>query len=267
MQVISFRVFNDHSQVLLIVGIYGACRRQELTNLSTKNITDEGDFVIIKIVETKTHHNREFTITHHLNIFRKYSALRTESTKHDRFFVNYRNGKCSSQPVGINTIGGIPKVIAEYLNLKDPHLYTGHCFRRSSASILADCGASMSTIKRFGGWKSTVVAEGYIESSLGNKCRVANNILGNEISQMPSTSTAVRSVINQTSSNDPNIVNISQQITAVQYEKVNVASQQISVNNNNVKLPLMQNCTLNNCTINYYTKCYYYTMFLSLLLF
>ena len=81
----------------------------------------------------------------------KYSALRTKSTKHDRFFVNYRNGRCTSQPEGINTIGGIPKVIAEYLNFKNPEVYTGHCFKRSSVNILADCGASMSTIKRFGG--------------------------------------------------------------------------------------------------------------------
>ena len=184
----------------------------------------------------------------------KYSALRTKSTKHDRFFVNYRNGRCTSQPEGINTIGGIPKVIAEYLNFKNPEVYTGHCFKRSSVNILADCGASISTIKRFGDWKSTVVPEGYIEGSLGNKCRVANNILGNEIVQMPSTSTAVRNLVDQINSNESNIVNISQQVTASnnQYDKVNIASQQICFNNNNVKLPLMQNCTLKNCTINYY---------------
>ena len=69
------------------------------------------------------------------------------------------------------------KPIATYLNLPNPQLYTGHCFRRSSATLLVDAGGDITTLKRHGGWKSTTVAEGYIEESVQNKIKVPNQIL------------------------------------------------------------------------------------------
>jgi integrase len=75
-------------------------------------------------------------------------------------------------------MGAIPKKIAIYLGLPNASEYTGHCLRRSSASLLAEAGASMSMLKRHGGWRSTSVAEGYIESSLENKKMVSKKILG-----------------------------------------------------------------------------------------
>lgn len=62
--------------------------------------------------------------------------------------MTYSEGKCTIQPVGINTFGTFPKKIAKLLNLDDDHLYTGHCFRRSLATMLADSGADIHTLKR-----------------------------------------------------------------------------------------------------------------------
>ena len=59
----------------------------------------------------------------------------------------------------------MPSEIAAYLHLPDPQTYTGHSFRRSSATFLADSGEEITNIKRLGGWKSTTVAEGYVEDS------------------------------------------------------------------------------------------------------
>jgi hypothetical protein len=84
----------------------------------------------------------------------------------------------TAQPVGVNTIGGIPKKIATALGLSEPANYTGHCFRRSSASLLPDAGADMYTLKRHGGWKSDNVAEGYVETSVQNKKIIATKIMG-----------------------------------------------------------------------------------------
>ena len=81
-----------------------------------------------------------------------------------------------SVPVGLNTIGKVPSQIAKYLNLSDPHEYTGHCFRRSSATLLANKGADFLSIKRHGGWRSSTVAEGYVEESIQNKIQVAQTI-------------------------------------------------------------------------------------------
>jgi hypothetical protein len=122
---------------------------------------------------TKTKITREFAITDGniqgiscLDLFRKYMDLRPSQTKHDRFFLTYRGGKCTQQPVGVNTIGGIPKKIATALGLSEPANYTGHCFRRSSASLLADAGADMHTLKRHGGWKSDNVTEKIIATKI-----------------------------------------------------------------------------------------------------
>lgn len=70
----------------------------------------------------------------------------------------------------------MPREIAKYLKLENPELYTGHSFRRTSASLLADSGADMAQIKRHGGWKSDAVAEGYIENSIKNKERTSYRI-------------------------------------------------------------------------------------------
>lgn len=150
----------------------------------TSHLRDEGNIIIVTVPDTKTKIQRIFTITDvesdngvsFLGIIKKYMANRPKEMKHNRLFIYYKNGKCSNQPVGINTIGKFPRIIAEFLKLNNPQEYTGHCFRRSSASLLADSGADITNIKRHGGWKSTTVAEGYIESSIENKRKVGNQI-------------------------------------------------------------------------------------------
>ncbi|KAJ8961035.1 hypothetical protein NQ317_019332 [Molorchus minor] len=60
-----------------------------------------------------------------------------------RFFVKYTREKCINQVAGVYKIRNVPKEIATYLNLLYPETYTGHCFRRSSATLLADAGADI----------------------------------------------------------------------------------------------------------------------------
>ncbi|CAH1377358.1 unnamed protein product [Tenebrio molitor] len=124
-------------KVVLIFRIFGACRREEITNLMRRDVQDKGEFIWITLPNTKTKITREFAITDGniqgiscLDLFRKYMDLRPSQTKHDRFFLTYRGGKCTQQSVGVNTIGGIPKKIATALGLSEPANYTGHCFRR-----------------------------------------------------------------------------------------------------------------------------------------
>lgn len=173
------------AKVVLIVGVFGACRREEITFLKLDAIKDCQSFISVKIPNTKTHVPRMFTITegsidgiNFLDLFRKYAKLRPLNTTHQRFFLTYRSGKCCTLPVGINTIGGMPKKIAEFLGLPNTNEYTGHCFRRSSATMLADSGADMTLLKRHGGWRSSSVAEGYIENSIEQKNEIAKRIIG-----------------------------------------------------------------------------------------
>ena len=175
------------------MGVTGACRANVLYNMQVEHIQYYDGCVQVFVPQTKTKIPRNFTITgNYYNIIKKYTDLRPPNVPNS-FFLNYQNGKCTKQIIGINKFGQMGKTIAEYLQLKNPEKYTGHCLRRSSATLYADGGASMTALKRHGGWKSASVKQ--INSNL-----------------YPSISTTVNNVSSETFSitnnNDMNISNI-----------------------------------------------------------
>lgn len=116
----------------------GACRRHELHKLELRDVENLKSALVVTIKNKKTKTLRKFTVTgKYYNICKKYMDLRPENCVAPQFFVNYANGKCTVQNVGINKLGNMGKKIATYLNLPNPNLYTGHCFRRSTAILLA----------------------------------------------------------------------------------------------------------------------------------
>lgn len=146
----------------MLIGLTGACRRNELRQLSINDIQDQGDMLIIKTPDTRTGKKRIFAITDDMienicamELIRKYLNLRSSNVRHQTFFINYRNGKCSSQVVGVHTFGKIPSLIAKYLQLPNANEYTGHSFRASSASFLMEIGSDIMMLKRYGSWKDT----------------------------------------------------------------------------------------------------------------
>src|SRR5699024_8944062 len=96
-------------------------------------------------------------------------ALRPAHVKTTSLFLNYQNGKYTVQKVGMNKTAGMGKQTAMFLKPKDPELYTGHSFRRSSATICVSGGGDITAVKQLGRWKSTAIAEGYIDDNLSNK--------------------------------------------------------------------------------------------------
>ncbi|KAJ8960468.1 hypothetical protein NQ318_013752 [Aromia moschata] len=132
------------TKVAVAIGVTGACRREELWKLKTDDLKDLNSALLVKIQNTKTKKPRTFTVTGEFyNIYKKYAALRPLDMSENRFFINYRKGECTRQIVGINKFGGMAKQIATFLKLPNPHLYTGHCFRRSSATILVNAGGDL----------------------------------------------------------------------------------------------------------------------------
>jgi integrase len=163
-----------------------------------KDIEDKESLIIVKIPVTKTNISRTFTITNnadekidYFGIYRKYAQLRPKNATSSRLFLNFRNGKCHNQVVGRNTIGSWPKKIAEYLKLENSALYTGHAFRKSSATLLANKGVDVLGLKRHGGWKSSNVAESYVEDCLQNKIEFAEKILHDETFKQKLSTSAV----------------------------------------------------------------------------
>lgn len=165
------------------MGIAGACRCNEVTYLKVDDVQDKGAYLYVTIPDTKTYVSRSFAVMEEgfsvnaVDLCRRYMSLRPASFGHQgRFFLRYANGKCTSQVVGINTMSRIPAAVASFLQLPDASSYSGHSLRRSSATLLANAGADLVAIKRFGGWKSSKVAEGYIDDSLSSKIKAAKMI-------------------------------------------------------------------------------------------
>ncbi|XP_031327417.1 uncharacterized protein LOC116181409 isoform X2 [Photinus pyralis] len=166
-------------KVVLVIGVSGACRCDEMVNMTIDNIEDLGSVIHIKIPDSKTKKPRSFTIIgeKYINLYRKYTSLRPPAMESRRFFLKFQNGKCYRMVMGIHTISNVPKTVATFLKLPDSKLYTGHALRRTSATLLVNGGADITCLKRHGGWRSSTVAEGYLEDSLSNKKETAKKIL------------------------------------------------------------------------------------------
>ena len=82
---------------------------------------------------------------------KKSVALRPTKATKSRFFVNYRDQKCTVLNVGKNKFAGTPKIMAQFLKWPNPILYTGHSFRRTSVTLLADAGGDITDLKQHGG--------------------------------------------------------------------------------------------------------------------
>ncbi|KAJ8909421.1 hypothetical protein NQ315_013331 [Exocentrus adspersus] len=224
----------------LIFGIVGALRREELYKMNYEDINEIENILIITVPDTKTHVTRRFTIIgetpeNNLNliqIYKKYRNQRPINAKSDHFFLQYRNGQCKTQVVGINNFSKIPSLIATYLNLPNPKNYTGHAFRRSSASLLVDSGGDILQLKKHGGWKSSTVAEGYVDDSLQNKMDSAAKIFAGN-SNIKVYDPANKAIGSTTNKNLDNIISSNSLNVANSNTCSNISSSSLQINNAN----------------------------------
>ncbi|XP_044261817.1 uncharacterized protein LOC123009505 [Tribolium madens] len=140
-------------KVVAICGIFGSCRRQEMCDLRLSDIKEKGSILLITIRPCKTEKGRNFAVIDdseipYLQILKKYLSLRPDQVSTDRMFLKYSKGKCIRLVVGMNTFGQCPSLVATYLKLPDAKKYTGHAFRRTSATIMANIGMSVDELKR-----------------------------------------------------------------------------------------------------------------------
>ena len=80
------------------------------------------------------------------------------------------------QPLGKDWFYHYPKDIAKWLNKPNWKQYSGHSICIFGATVYADSGASILKLKKFGGWKSSTVAEEYYSNSRNNKIEAARII-------------------------------------------------------------------------------------------
>lgn len=204
--------------------------------------------MIITLRDTKTKIDRTFVVRDaSFAVVQKYYALRPVDVKTDRFFLNYKNCKCTKQVMGRHKIAQMPKIIATYLEVPHPEQFTGHCFRRSSATILANTGANLITLKRHGGWKSDRVAESYIEESVENKNRITQKI-GQNIN-LKRTSYEFQKA--STSAQEPEEINDEINEEIIQHSNTALELSQTISNIKPGKSVLnFSDCTFHNCHFN-----------------
>ena len=175
-------------KVIAQVGIQGALRVSEMCPLTFEHVTMlPNGTVSVTIKSSKTDlagRGHSFIITANANPrigcvtrLRQYWSL--FPNRSGRFFRKISaHGKPTCQPVGINTMGKIPRFIASYLKLSNVDAFSGHSFRRTSATLLSEQGVSLVELKQHGRWKSSTVAERYVNNTDVAK-KKASNLLQN----------------------------------------------------------------------------------------
>jgi integrase len=171
-------------KVVLIMGMFGGCRCDELSRMMIsdvkENFEDVNPTLVVNIPVTKTGVPRSFTVVENamginfLDIYKKYIERRP--IPDGRLFLQYRKGTLTSQVLGVNSLAKIPGQIAEYLKLPEKESFTGHSFRRTSVTLLADSGNGILTLKRHGPWESNSAAESYFSPSKAIKIEIAEKI-------------------------------------------------------------------------------------------
>lgn len=201
-------------KVSLIIGVFGGCRTQELVDMTFDDVAYESGVYKVVIAKSKTDpagvghsfyvspsckSQELFGTIFCSTVFRfffvvsgvacpvmtikKYIDCFPVDCRVGRFFRMVNDGKAMDRPIGKNMMAKYPRLCAETLgkvNVKD---FTGHAFRRTSATIVADSGASMVALKRHGRWQSDKVADGYIADSKKSKFVVASCFSGGKESE------------------------------------------------------------------------------------
>lgn len=79
--------------------------------------------------------------------------------------------------VGVNSMAKMASRIAQRLGLENAPAYTGHCFRGSAATNMAENGASDQQMKSLCRWKSEKMADTYTRKTERLKSEASKTLL------------------------------------------------------------------------------------------
>ena len=169
--------------VLLIFGVNLGIRTADLKKLQWKNVTQYADGLRITVDwATKTDQGARGTSYFiakeqdprvcGVALFAEYRRI-VQEAEPERLngdlwlrVIKTKLGKwIVIGPRGRNWITSVPSMVAKALGLPTPELYTGHCYRRTSAQWQADAGATTLELQNHFGWKSPAMATVYTGQS------------------------------------------------------------------------------------------------------
>ena len=179
-------------KVILVFGIFGGCRSiSELLPITFNdiNIIDEagiwvnftspkrrgqpGKIYQFLIPSEFSHFWVQYTTALGSkakgNIFKSCpSKEREDIPRHHWSFIDANLGK--------NSITKHIQAIARWLQKDDPFSFTSHSLRRTSATLMADAGATSTQLQTHFGWKNQATANTYVEESKSSKIQAAEMI-------------------------------------------------------------------------------------------
>jgi integrase len=126
---------------------------------------------------------------------------------------------------GRNWITSIPSIVAKSLGLPNPELYTGHCYRRTSAQWQADAGATVLELQNQFGWKNSSMASVYTGQSLAarsassRRCLLSADVQSNEAASNSNHQDLSQSLGSRQCSNKFKVHNGQQQVDLAAIDK------------------------------------------------
>lgn len=180
---------NDEGKYLLYkavvcMALYGGLRCADLVSIQNEDITvNDTTGVWVRYGVSKI--SGSFHKTNTFVIPKPHDAYVTNylnaTNRHGRVFKNYNKG-FTSQPMGVRTLGLVPAAVAKFLGVNGN--YTGHCFRRSCATILAENGATSTQLKTLMNWKGDNTALNYIDNTQSSRVQMSSLISGSSTEYM-----------------------------------------------------------------------------------
>ena len=200
-----------HMKAAVVLAYFGGLRCADLVELKCEDLEfneTTGMWVTYAVSKQRgesTCINNKFNIPlEFCSYLEKYdNALDLCQAGSGRLMKSYRLNKngvgfYTKQPMGRNLLAKFTLKMTQFLDLSHPETYTGHAIRRSSASMMAEAGAS--SLKKHFNWKSEATSLKYIENSEKGKRDISNMLLSSNDSENPGSGTK------KTKTNDSNTV-------------------------------------------------------------
>lgn len=174
-------------KVAAVVSTFGLLRTQEQADFRFDDLSKEGNIYVGQVARRKGKGPKQIasffiqgevfvkTIDEYVSKFSDQQKQLASCENRLLRKFNVQN-QPTAQVIGKNTIGQYPRKIADYLKLSNAEEYTGHAFRRTGATLLANSGVQMLTLKMAGGWNSDKIAQSYIAESDVPKMEIASRI-------------------------------------------------------------------------------------------
>lgn len=175
---------NAQLKVSMIIAFYGMMRIGELHSLQFTDIDYDESCCKIRVVirYSKTDQagaGHTFYIPETIADIRlhdivmaykfalsQYLLENHENVTNQPFFRRVGTEECFVKTAcGVAALGSFAKRIAIFLGKKNPESYTGHCFRRSAATNLAENGATVELMNKMGRWTANGMADHYTKNT------------------------------------------------------------------------------------------------------